>query len=281
MQSNSLVEATFRVLRAEGIDKSTTADIFAGKKVALFAVPGAFTPTCHLKHLPGFLDKADAFKKKGVNTVACVAVNNPFVLEAWSKATGGKAKSCSCLTAMANSPKRSASISTAAASDLARAPNATRCWWMTAWSRCSTSKSRRRRRCEHRREASRQGVGRSRLALRRPRNVAVSKGEASAGGLPSVRACASARREGRESSVVWFPPHLFRRPSRCYGGARMPEARLQGHVSVFGCASGSETGPCPRAPAHRRARSRHGRAWPLTQCQRDVVPLGGLLEPLP
>src|SRR5512135_498802 len=89
---DSLPEATFRVLGSEGIDKLTIADIFAGKKVVLFAVPGAFTPTCHLKHLPGFIDKADAFKKKGVNTVACVAVNDPFVLDAWAKATGGMGK---------------------------------------------------------------------------------------------------------------------------------------------------------------------------------------------
>jgi glutaredoxin/glutathione-dependent peroxiredoxin len=89
---NSLPEATFRVLGSEGIDKLTTADIFAGKKVVLFAVPGAFTPTCHLKHLPGFIDNADAFKKKGVNTLACVAVNDPFVLDAWAKATGGLGK---------------------------------------------------------------------------------------------------------------------------------------------------------------------------------------------
>ena len=70
----------------------TTAEIFGGKKVVLFAVPGAFTPTCHLKHLPGFIDNADAFKKKGVDTVACVAVNDPFVLDAWAKASGGKGK---------------------------------------------------------------------------------------------------------------------------------------------------------------------------------------------
>jgi peroxiredoxin len=89
---DSLPEATFRILGSEGIDKLTTAEVFGGKKVVLFAVPGAFTPTCHLKHLPGFIDKADAFKKKGVNTVACVAVNDPFVLDAWAKATGGMGK---------------------------------------------------------------------------------------------------------------------------------------------------------------------------------------------
>jgi peroxiredoxin len=89
---DSLPEAIFRVLGAEGIDKLTTAEIFGGKKVVLFAVPGAYTPTCHLKHLPGFIDNLAAFKQKGVDTVACVAVNDPFVLDAWSKATGGKGK---------------------------------------------------------------------------------------------------------------------------------------------------------------------------------------------
>jgi len=89
---DSLPEATFRILGSEGIDKLTTAEVFGGKKVVLFAVPGAFTPTCHLKHLPGFIGNADAFKKKGVNTVACVAVNDPFVLGAWAKASGGMGK---------------------------------------------------------------------------------------------------------------------------------------------------------------------------------------------
>ena len=89
---DSLPEATFRVLGSEGIEKLSTSDIFDGKKVVLFAVPGAFTPTCHLKHLPGFIDNAAAFKQKGVNTVACVAVNDPFVLDAWAKASGGAGK---------------------------------------------------------------------------------------------------------------------------------------------------------------------------------------------
>ncbi|MBM3544279.1 MAG: peroxiredoxin [Alphaproteobacteria bacterium] len=91
-KGDRLPEATFRVLGPEGIATLTTGDIFAGKKVVLFAVPGAFTPTCHLKHIPGFIDNAAAFKKKGIDTVACVAVNDPFVLGAWEDASGGKGK---------------------------------------------------------------------------------------------------------------------------------------------------------------------------------------------
>ena len=87
-----LPEATFRVLGPEGIVPLSTKEVFAGKKVVLFAVPGAFTPTCHLKHLPGFIKNADAFKKKGADTVACVAVNDPFVLGAWADASGAKGK---------------------------------------------------------------------------------------------------------------------------------------------------------------------------------------------
>lgn len=89
---DSLPEATFRVLGSEGIETLTTSQIFDGKKVVLFAVPGAFTPTCHLKHLPGFIASADTFKQKGVATVACVAVNDPFVLDTWAKTSGGQGK---------------------------------------------------------------------------------------------------------------------------------------------------------------------------------------------
>ncbi len=87
-----LPDATFRILGPDGIESVTTRDVFGGKKVVLFAVPGAFTPTCHLKHLPGFIERADEFKKRGVDTVACVAVNDPFVLGAWEDKSGGKGK---------------------------------------------------------------------------------------------------------------------------------------------------------------------------------------------
>lgn len=89
---DSLPEATFRVLGADGIEALTSSQIFGGKKVVLFAVPGAFTPTCHLKHLPGFIEHAGDFKQKGADTVACVAVNDPFVLDSWAKASGGQGK---------------------------------------------------------------------------------------------------------------------------------------------------------------------------------------------
>ena len=87
-----LPEAKFRVMTAEGPKPKTTDDIFKGKKVALFAVPGAFTPTCNNLHMPGFLNNADAIKAKGVDTIAVTGVNDVFVMEAWKKATGAGGK---------------------------------------------------------------------------------------------------------------------------------------------------------------------------------------------
>jgi peroxiredoxin len=91
-QGDSLPDATFRAVGPDGIEAKSTKDVFADKKVVLFAVPGAFTPTCHLKHLPGFIENAEAFKDKGVDVVVCVAVNDPFVLAAWTEATGADGK---------------------------------------------------------------------------------------------------------------------------------------------------------------------------------------------
>ena len=85
---DSLPEATFMTIGADGPEPATTADIFSGKKVALFAVPGAFTPTCSAKHLPGFLDKADDLKAKGIDAIACTSVNDVFVMSAWGKDSG-------------------------------------------------------------------------------------------------------------------------------------------------------------------------------------------------
>jgi len=82
---DKLPNVNFRVMTAEGPKPKSTDDIFKGKKVALFAVPGAFTPTCSAKHLPGFVEKAAEIKGKGVDTIACLAVNDAFVMGAWGK----------------------------------------------------------------------------------------------------------------------------------------------------------------------------------------------------
>jgi peroxiredoxin len=87
-----LPEAKFRVMGPEGPAVKSTDDIFKGKKVVLFAVPGAFTPTCNNNHLPGFLQNADAFKQKGIDTIAVTGVNDVFVMDAWKKATGATGK---------------------------------------------------------------------------------------------------------------------------------------------------------------------------------------------
>lgn len=77
--------ATLKVMGEKGPQNITTADIFAGKKVVLFAVPGAFTPGCSLTHLPGFVVKADEIKAKGVDSIVCMAVNDAFVMGAWGR----------------------------------------------------------------------------------------------------------------------------------------------------------------------------------------------------
>lgn len=84
---DKLPEATFTVMTADGPKPKTTDEIFKGKKVVLFAVPGAFTPTCHASHLPGFVEKSAEIKGKGVDSIACVAVNDVFVMDAWGKAS--------------------------------------------------------------------------------------------------------------------------------------------------------------------------------------------------
>jgi glutaredoxin/glutathione-dependent peroxiredoxin len=87
-----LPEGKFKVMTESGPKDLTTAELFNGKKVVLFSVPGAFTPTCDAKHLPGFLQQADALRAKGIDTIACMAVNDVFVMNAWGKASnvGGK-----------------------------------------------------------------------------------------------------------------------------------------------------------------------------------------------
>jgi len=80
----------FTIMGAEGPTGISTSEIFEGKKVVLFAVPGAFTPTCSVSHLPGFVVHVDDIKAKGVDTVACMSVNDVFVVDAWGKASNAE-----------------------------------------------------------------------------------------------------------------------------------------------------------------------------------------------
>lgn len=82
---DKLPEATLVKVTENGPEQVNSADYFKGRKVALFSVPGAFTPTCSAKHLPGFVDKAEALKAKGIDEIACTAVNDAFVMGAWGK----------------------------------------------------------------------------------------------------------------------------------------------------------------------------------------------------
>ncbi len=85
---DKLPEATFMKMGPEGPTPVTTKEEFAGKKVAVFALPGAFTPTCSAKHLPGFVEHAEDLKAKGIDRIACISVNDVFVMDAWGKAQG-------------------------------------------------------------------------------------------------------------------------------------------------------------------------------------------------
>ena len=80
--------ATLKTMVDGKMKDITTAEIFGGKRVVLFAVPGAFTPTCSMQHLPGFIEKAKEIRARGVDTIACVSVNDAFVMDAWGKAKG-------------------------------------------------------------------------------------------------------------------------------------------------------------------------------------------------
>ena len=101
-----LPDATFAVMGGEGPDQKTTADIFGGKKVVLFAVPGAFTPTCSKQHLPGFVANADKIKAKGIDAIACTAVNVVFVMDAWGKSAGADGKVVMLADGSANFAKK-------------------------------------------------------------------------------------------------------------------------------------------------------------------------------
>jgi peroxiredoxin len=87
-----LPKATLTKATADGPQPVDTEDYFRGRRVALFSVPGAFTPTCSARHLPGFVDRIEDLKAKGVDEVACTAVNDAFVLEAWKQSAGAEGK---------------------------------------------------------------------------------------------------------------------------------------------------------------------------------------------
>lgn len=87
-----LPDATFQTPTADGVKPITSTELFDGKKVVLFGVPGAFTPTCNNNHLPGYLENYDALLARGVDTIAVVAVNDAFVMQAWARFTGAEGK---------------------------------------------------------------------------------------------------------------------------------------------------------------------------------------------
>ena len=87
-----LPEVTFFVLGPDGVEDRPSAEIFTGRKIVLFGVPGAFTPTCHKYHLPGYLEHYDDILARGVDEIAVVSVNDPHVMNAWAEHTGGKGR---------------------------------------------------------------------------------------------------------------------------------------------------------------------------------------------
>jgi peroxiredoxin len=89
---DKIPSATFRTVTADGVKPLTSDEIFKGKRVVLVGVPGAFTPTCHKNHVPGFLKQADQIRAKNVDTIAVTAVNDHWVMHNWSEATGGAGK---------------------------------------------------------------------------------------------------------------------------------------------------------------------------------------------
>ena len=87
---DKIPDVQITIATADGPQPTTSGDYFRGKKVALFAVPGAFTPTCSARHLPSYVDKAGELKGKGVDEIACISVNDPFVMAAWGKQDGSE-----------------------------------------------------------------------------------------------------------------------------------------------------------------------------------------------
>jgi cytochrome c peroxidase len=95
---DALPDATLTRLGADGPEQVSLADLTKGRKVVIFAVPGAFTPTCHSAHVPSFIRTKDDFAAKGVDEIICISVNDPFVMKAWGEATGATAAGLSLLS---------------------------------------------------------------------------------------------------------------------------------------------------------------------------------------
>jgi peroxiredoxin len=95
---DTLPHATLVHIGDAGPEQVNLSDKMAGRKVVLFAVPGAFTPTCHSAHVPSFIRTREAFKTKGIDEVICISVNDPFVMKAWSEATGAGAASITMMS---------------------------------------------------------------------------------------------------------------------------------------------------------------------------------------
>ena len=91
-QGDAIPETELTIVREDGPEKVPSKDFFAGRKVVLFAVPGAFTPTCHQNHMPGYVENAAAMRERGVDEVAVTAVNDPFVMQEWGRQSGAAGK---------------------------------------------------------------------------------------------------------------------------------------------------------------------------------------------
>jgi peroxiredoxin len=89
---DKLPDVKLKTMTSDGIKDMSTGELFSGKRVVLFALPGAFTPTCSAKHLPGFVEQADQIRAKGVDRIVCLSVNDAFVMGAWAKAQGAGEK---------------------------------------------------------------------------------------------------------------------------------------------------------------------------------------------
>src|SRR5436305_3252695 len=89
-EGDRLPDVPLTIASADGPKPTTSGEYFSGKRVALFAVPGAFTPTCSARHLPSYVDKAQELKGKGIDEIACISVNDPFVMSAWNERDGSE-----------------------------------------------------------------------------------------------------------------------------------------------------------------------------------------------